>query len=430
MIIILDKSELTQLISHGEIFTSPCNISYKDDELAIAVAEIFKSSNPVELPQEKFVLKINWNWSNRTSFNVVNIFDIEAVYPIERSNLHLYRDMFPILPIEQSPVDLLSIFNEVVPKAYLGRSIINGINLFRTYCGYERLSPSDEMVKAVMRGVLLRTQYKHFDLPSDQRNPWSVLLSYNRYETYPSDIRGFFLDTEEIYIYAEQKDWGYQDGLLDKIPEPTESIHDLKSDKFDDAIDELSCQNDKCRNYITKVGNLYGNIRIPLSFLWIKSQMVKGNDVLPSELLPTLVKIKGCHSIEFESVATLIGGFFGYEKLCKCCLGKQLTSVAPPMPHEPPKDRIKITADDFVLSFKRNVSKDQKVEKKIREMLRSVPLMGDIDRNVANGDAIGFSDIMDEFKVLFGKRVPKNYDQNINKVFNELRSNYNSLFNE
>jgi hypothetical protein len=165
----------------------------------------------------------------------------------------------------------------------------------------------------------------HVEIPPEKRNPWIMLLTYDRHEPYETDSRGYFQDIVEIMYYLKNSNvLGWQDNPIGNT-RPAKAINDLfETKRWEIMVKELK-ENNLSTKLIDGVEKEYESVNVPLLYLYLKEQLKQyGKKDVPVNVLQRIENIKSKYSQEFDTVATLIGGFMGYENLRKSCLGKTL----------------------------------------------------------------------------------------------------------
>ena len=199
----------------------------------------------------------------------------------------------------------------------LERTTVSGINALRAIFGLER-EKDEELVGDIIKGKSFLRRYKYFDVPLEERTPYSMLIAYNRYQHYPKDSRGFFYDAADCFMYGHmfrslnepEEFLGYDrdavarfcskyHGLLDNLP---------ASARFRDIAVTIEESDQRIKDAIAQV---YGSIRFMALYFYAKERILADETVSLSGIR-LLLHIQKEYPAEFPRLVTLLGGFLGY----------------------------------------------------------------------------------------------------------------------
>lgn len=333
MIAIINERELERLIKYGTIIVPERNTTTDVDEIKCLLV----STEPFEFSEERVLLK----YAPQNETNIIDIVDVECLMAIDKNGFKHYSQYQNIVPIIQIDENIFKSTTRTITKKYCEQNCRNGIHLFRQYCDLKPYADT-EFEQTIIKGVETRLSKKHFEITRECRTPWTLLLTYDRYEPYEKDSRGYFLDIEEIMYYLRHPELGFQDNIVEG-KKPTSAIRDLNKDTLWNKMVDTLRKNELTQKFMNWIDEKYGSVYVPLLFLYLKEillESIKNNDF--DNVSDILFKVKTKYTEDkypkvFETVVSLMGGFMGYEKLRKICLGKTIEQPALQTEIEEPK---------------------------------------------------------------------------------------------
>lgn len=304
-IALLTKEEFTSLYKYGHVQLSSDRICYKED-FEDAIKQVLSSSDSFEFAQERLFVN-----ASTIVEGVLHIKDLVSIHTIDRQSKSIYETQFHKNLIFGDPIPEY-IFNDWYQDILIERDTIDGINAFRTICGLPE-ETNEDFVKDIVKGRIHRKNYKYFDVPLDERGIWDMLVAYDRYGHYGNDSKGNLLDLLDVLIYSTQKKekyLGYSDTAIEGQTIYSK-INNLTGRGFAELIERLKCT-EGTEKFIDSATSAYGDIKIPISFLFLKEKFRNEDDW--RKLQPTVKAAREFCQDQFGPVASLIGGFFGYDR--------------------------------------------------------------------------------------------------------------------
>lgn len=316
MYALLKIEELDFLVKYGIIDLPSSRVTDNGGYLESSKC-LFGRMEPVEFPDNYALVYIDDSAS--VSENRIGILSVKYILPVAKNGMYVFEEYVPFFTVKQYDSDLESCFLEINHNKFVEHNCQMGIRVFRQFCG---LDPSIDPLfeREIIDGIMYRKK-KHYDIPFENRNCWNMLLSYDRYSAYGNDHRGYFLDLIEIMMYLTKRDLcGYVDGLLEGKKTAIAVMENDGDGKFQTVVDGLK-KDERTRKLFESIDEKYNSVYVPIAFLYFKEEIRKS---LNDTVLNNLAKFKQEYRKEFDIIATLIGGFFGYENLREGCLGKYM----------------------------------------------------------------------------------------------------------
>ncbi len=365
MIAIITESELERLIKTGSIIVPATNISHNRD-ISKAVESLLSTTEPFEFSEERVLLEYPNDIGHQ-----IDIISLKSVIPIDDNGYRHFSKYQGLLPFQRINTLLNESVYDELKTRFCEQNSRMGIRLFRKYCGLEP-STNPEFENVVIEGVSARLSFTHAEIPPEKRNPWVMLLTYDRHEPYVQDSRGYFLDIEELMWYFKQHICGWQDNPIANTAS-TKAILELDGNsKWSTMVDELG-KIGKPAKLIGDIKDEFSSVYVPLLFLYLKEKLLEYcKKEFPTELQKKLSDTKEKFS-EFGVVATLVGGFMGYENLRNACLGKTLNSLndiqIEDNKAEENHQSVAFTLDDWKEAFRKCVIKRKRNKEQIDQQL-------------------------------------------------------------
>lgn len=308
---LLSKEDFASLYKFGEVRVK-IGTAAESDIPRDAVKQIFSASDSFEYAQERLIVS-----SERGSLESIRMLDIKNIYPLDSISKNLFESQFNPNLIFSEPI-FQDIAEDFLKNTVLERTTISGINALRRIFGLE--TENDEaLVMDIIKGKsFLRVYQKYYDVPLDARTPFSMLITYNRYQHYPKDTRGFFFDAADCFMYGymfqslpnQEEFLGYnQDvvarycsnfhALLDSIPANT---------RFRDVAHIIQDSDQRIKDAIAQV---YGSIQFLALYFYAKEKILVDKTISDNGI-KVLLYIQKEFPAEFPKLITLLGGFLGY----------------------------------------------------------------------------------------------------------------------
>ncbi len=321
-IVLVNKDDLTRLIKKSVIYIHSSDISSFDDDIQNAES-IFSSTEPFEFPIEKTFIRVK---CDRVT-NYIEINNVTSILPIDQTGYQNFSTQFSYWKIENPQNKIEELFYSICQKRLVSQKTRMGINLFREICNLHQIEDNDNIARLVKKGTEYRQKIKYYNLPYSEREAWSFLIAYDRYEPYPQGNIGFFCDIIEMIVYLKKDNLiGYRDNLI-KENAPTKIIMELPHDtKWPTVIKQLE-KNDKGKHFIKMADDYWGSIYAPLIYLYLKELI--GKQGLTNDTWKIIFQIKQSYPKEFDCAATAIGGFFNYDNIKDEYLKMIRTNVKP-----------------------------------------------------------------------------------------------------
>ena len=308
---LLSKEDFASLYKFGEVRVK-IGSAAESDIPRDAVKMLFSASDSFEYAQEKLIVS-----SEKGSLESVRIVDIQSIYPLDSISKNLFESQFNPNLVFSEPI-FQDIAEDFLKNTVLERTTISGINALRSIFGLDTENDED-LVKDIIKGKsFLRVYQKYYDVPLDARTPFSMLITYNRYQHYPKDTRGFFFDAADCFMYGymfqslpnQEEFLGYnQDAvarycsnfhaLLDSIPANT---------RFRDVAHIIEESDQRIKDAIAQV---YGSIQFLALYFYAKEKILV-DKTLSDNGIKVLLYIQKEYPAEFPKLITLLGGFLGY----------------------------------------------------------------------------------------------------------------------
>lgn len=300
------------LLRFGEVILPEYSVSKDEisDESQIpeALRKILRSGNPVEYPSQYIIAEYDCSTEKRNELQIGSVKKLIATNSEgKRSFSSQFRDD---LIIQDGKYQ--NIFQEYLDDDFQKQRIKKGIVYFRKLCDLDELDNYGKYVELINKGITNRIKYRHhYQLPPDMRDePYTLMLSYDRYAPYPKGSVGYFFDVIELFCYHRRPELGYSASVIEKTdiykkinklsPKPRiELIEEkIKSEPFTQQCDEF---------YRMKNGHL-----VPFFFFYLRDKLC--NSYSYFAISESINKMKEYNLKAFNKASIFIGGFFGYEK--------------------------------------------------------------------------------------------------------------------
>lgn len=307
---LVSKDDFATLYRFGYVVVKS-GASAESDNPREAIQRIFSSSDIFEYAQERLIIECEKGSSERIEMsNVINL------YPLDEVSKGIYESQFNRNIIFKEPI-FKDIAERFIKHDVMKQITLSGINALRSIFGLKEEQNSD-LINDIILGKTFLREWKYFNVPLEKRTPYSMLIAYNRYQHYPKDVRGFFYDAADCFMYGsmyarlpQPNDFlGYDNEIISTSCKSYFNILDSipKESKFTSVVEIIERENPKISSHIESV---YGSIRAMALYFYMKDMIVTEGE-LSMPILRTLYKIKEVYSNEFSTLLTLLGGFLGY----------------------------------------------------------------------------------------------------------------------
>lgn len=309
---LLSKEDFAALYKYGEVNVKTGGAAESEDPF-IAVKQLFDSSDYFEYAQERLIVSCSHGTASS-----VKMMDVQDIYPLDGISKNLFESQFNRSIIFKEPV-FQDLAEDFLRKSVMSKTTISGVNGLRSIFGFDK-ELDDSLVKDIIRGKSFLQKYrKYFDVPFEERTPFSMLIAYNRYQHYPKDNRGYFYDAADCfiygYMYASLQDKGYVLRGYDReiVAELCSSFFSLLDSipanaLFTQIIQKLDKEKPKI---IDAIAEVYGSIRLLALYFYAKDKIL-ADETLSFNGTSLLYSIGKKYPEDFQKLLTLLGGFFGY----------------------------------------------------------------------------------------------------------------------
>lgn len=307
IITLIDKNDFANLFRYGEILIPEYVSAEVDDTVSEeqAISSILESCNPITTPS-------NWIIVRHTSENskILNVTNIKSLAATNDDGYYQFTTQFrEDIIIEKAQCGHL--FQNYLNTTFQEKQIIKGIKAFRTLCGLDTESSYCDEAKIILEGLNCRLRYGHHHLlPAECRTPYNLMIVYDRHSTYPNSWFGYFCDVIETLFYHIKPDLGYEDAIAERTSVYSKISHlgdNLQTKVIVDAIKDEQFVKDANEIY-----SLPGGYLAPYIFYILRDRFRKDESF--KSHLDLIARIKQSYPEAFDTAATFVGGFFGYEK--------------------------------------------------------------------------------------------------------------------
>lgn len=304
---LISKEEFVTLYKYGRLTVKP-NASAGGDDLDVAIEILLNKSDAFEYAQERLFLTTPGEPSE-----VVEMVSVTGIYPLDGVSKRIFESEFNGKIHFCDPVGVDKIQSFLTEG--IGRlKSIEGIKALFGIFGIKE-EPEEEIVREVLKGVAFRRQYKYYDVPFDERSPWSMLIAYDRYRNYPNNgATGYFFDMVDAYLYGSvqhEKLLGFDEDIVRKLSiKVSTELDKFRGKDFSEVASAISSREDLKIN--ASIAGVFGSPFLPALFFLVKNQVKKDGDEISPQTLVFLQKVGAEYPDQFPRLLTLVGGFFGY----------------------------------------------------------------------------------------------------------------------
>lgn len=313
---LLTKDEFSSLYKFGFLRLSAIPFEMIENTVLAhsKAAELLNNSKyPIEFPQMHLFILFEKDIQEDNKAEQLKIDDVLSLIPLTSMAKTRYEESFGRSIYFYDPV-----FSEeykcYVEGTYLKISMLDGIKALRSILGLSNDVLDNEYIEEILEGMKFRQQgTKYFNIPGDKRKPISMLIAYDRNQSYSNEHIGYFYDIADlIYHLTDVNAMGDRDDsiITDTVKDTLE--HNAAS-KFKDIEDKL--MNDPSGNgnkICDVVRETFGDVCLPAFYLYFKEQIRK-KDTFDDEVIKRLKRLND--EKVFDRLTYLLGSFFGYEKI-------------------------------------------------------------------------------------------------------------------
>ena len=308
---LLSKEDFASLYKFGEVNVK-VGAAAESEDPRDAVKRLFSASDSFEYAQERLIVS-----SEKGIPGTVRMVDVKDIFPLDGISRNVFQSQFNTALVFREPV-FQDIAEDFLKNTVLERTTVSGINALRAVFALEP-EKDDEMIAEIIKGKAFLRRYKYFDVPFEDRTPYSMLIAYNRYQHYPKDNRGFFYDAADCFMYGSMYSAltgkgidliGYDRDLVANLCRSFfEFLESIPSNtQFTRLAGLVEDSNPKIGEAIAPV---YGSIRFLALYFYVKEQ-IRHEDTVSMNGLSLLNSIRKKYPEDFPRLLTLLGGFFGY----------------------------------------------------------------------------------------------------------------------
>jgi hypothetical protein len=313
-IALLTKEEFSSLLNFGEIkiyyhqFTS-----FTNDNINENIHGLLLSTNYFEYAEEYVFVTYHYEESLRETKHEVKLEDIEKIYPLDDHSRRELENDFPDLKIDKPAfADTYRRYSDEV----FNINIEKGVSAFREICGLDKDIYDKSILSKLHRGIDFRiNSTKYFNIPIVQRDPISMIIAYDRFQSYSNDLIGYFFDAADICtFYCAKKIGDCVDPVFKKSPYyiVLENVSKCSQNLWIDQIQKSVESFEESNKYLEKANDTFGHVMLPVVFLYLRNIINEGKDFKSIE--KNIMEVQKKFGDIFDDVSVLIGGFFGFKK--------------------------------------------------------------------------------------------------------------------
>lgn len=300
------------LLRYGEVILPEYSVSDEiSDESQIpgALLKILRSGNPIEYPSQYIIAEYDCSTEKRHELQIGSVKELIATNAEgKRSFSSQFRDD---LIIQDGKYQ--DIFQEYL-DGFQKQEIKKGIVHFRKRCGLDELDNYDEYVELIYKGITNRIKYRHhYQLPPDMRDePYTLMISYDRYAPYPKGYAGYFCDVIESYYYHVHNDLMLEENVIERGTKIYSRIIEHQKNKPEEIVNAIKEEpfTQKCNEFYSKQGGYL----VPFIFFVLRDQLRKSESFEFKEHSKLIAEMKALSKEAFDTASIFIGGYFGYRK--------------------------------------------------------------------------------------------------------------------
>ena len=244
---------------------------------------------------------------------IVRVSDIVALIPLTEQAKDSYVELFDKAICFQHPI-FAPEFEKYYADIYLLEDRINGIKALRHICNLSVDKLDEQLISQILDGVILRQKgTKYFNIPWEERKPFSMLIAYDRYQEYSKQGIGYFYDVVDMCYYLTGSNYiGDRDESV--IGQEVVEILENRTGKIEGICKDI--ENDpsgKGKKVCDKIAEIFDGFYLPVLYLSFKDKIREKNEI-DAEIIENLKKYRKEERV-YDKITYLLGGFFGYEKI-------------------------------------------------------------------------------------------------------------------
>lgn len=277
--------------------------------------DLFKMLPPFEFDEEYLILEVCLDepYSNTESALKINITEVTKVFPLSEKAKATLSDRLDPRIIIQPPI-----FEETLPEI---REIIDNhdrelaLDLLWSILDIKESKDiylNKLNLKSIEEGIKLRSNgKKNFDIAG--KDFWTLVITYDRYNHFPSNKVGYFLDLAEIFSNSQGQPTLPDDSNLYKL------LLEINSKSKDDAsvIEHKIINDERASKFLNKINEITNGVNalkiVPL-YLFLKEEARKNSDS-PFILFSKINDFNKSYADSLPYVLILLAYFFGYRNL-------------------------------------------------------------------------------------------------------------------
>lgn len=311
-IAIIDKDLFASLLRFGEIKMPDYSFSVLSEELPAreAIRLILESGNPIEYPSQYIIIRYDNGEANVHDCSL-NISDIVELIATNSDSRKLFSSQFRDDLIIQKE-RYADVFEHYFDNQFQEKRILNGIKAFRWLCGLECSGDYADVTDEIFGGLRNRNKFgHHYNLPPEERDkPYSLMIVYDRHSPYSKAWAGYFEDVIETFVYHTKHDLHYSEGIAEKS-----HVYKLINELGPKATSKEISNKIKDEDFTKKCNEFFarpGGYLVPYIFFILRDKFRSSDDFKSQKNL--IEQIKQSFPEAFDTAASYIGGFFGYDK--------------------------------------------------------------------------------------------------------------------
>lgn len=310
---VVDIELFTTLLKYGEVripdFMSEEIVS--GELIGRAIKVVLATSNPVYEPSRYLIVFYE---QAEKDHDCIDIRNVKRLMWADEAGEKLFRSQFRNdLIIERAQYS--DVFHSYVSVDLHKRNINKGIRAFRYLCGFNDDRDFSDETEIIFQAMNARLKYSHhYQLPEEYcKNPYILMLCYDRYAPYSKGPIGYFCDVVEILCYYEKPSLKYVEG--EGIATRSQIWHkrlSLLAGKDSSAIYDTI----KDEQFAQKCNEIFGgnpwSLLISYIFFLLRDRI---RSEKPLKGYIERIKQKG-KDFEFalDKASIYVGGFFSYER--------------------------------------------------------------------------------------------------------------------
>ena len=308
---IVDIELFTTLLKYGEVRISDFMSEEILSEERKAIEDVLAKSNPVYEPS-RYLIVFYEQVANEQ--DCIDMRKVKRLMWADEAGEKQFQSQFRNdLVIEKAGYS--DLFYAHVNVDLQKSNIDKGIRAFRYLCGFNDDRDFPDETEIIFQAMNARLQYHHhYMLPEECcKNPYILMLCYDRYAPYNSGLIGYFCDVVEILCYYDNPSLKYVEG--EGIATRSQIWYkrlSLLADKASSAIYDAI----KDEQFALKCNEIFGgnpwSLLIPYIFFLLRDRI---RSERPLKDYIERIKKKG-EDFEFalDKASIYVGGFFGYER--------------------------------------------------------------------------------------------------------------------